>query len=148
MIEIEPPCVQGHKGLVKPFKPGPPGIKLKGGDLEKLRKGEAVKQQLSAGSGGRGLVIQVGRRGLVDRSAAEGRGPCMGLMRGSSSIHFNALSPIQQYNNRSIQDVHAPPEVVWGRILDFPAYTRMVPRVTLCENYKIQDKFLEVRTRI
>lgn len=50
---------QGHKGLVKPFKPGPPGIKLKGGDLEKLRKGEAVKQQLSAGSGGRGLVIQV-----------------------------------------------------------------------------------------
>lgn len=51
---------QGHKGLVKPFKPGPPGIKLKGGDLEKLRKGEAVKQQLSAGSGGRGLVIQVG----------------------------------------------------------------------------------------
>lgn len=45
--------------MVKPFKPGPPGIKLKGGDLEKLRKGEAVKQQLSAGSGGRGLVIQV-----------------------------------------------------------------------------------------
>lgn len=44
-----------------------------------------------------------------------------------------------------MQDVHAPPEVVWGRILDFPAYTRMVPRVTLCENYKVQDKFLEVR---
>lgn len=41
--------------------------------------------------------------------------------------------------------MHAPPEVVWGRILDFPAYTRMVPRVTLCENYKVQDHFLEVR---
>ncbi len=43
------------------------------------------------------------------------------------------------------QDVHAPPEVVWGRIMDFPAYTRMVPRVTLCQNYKTQDHFLEVR---
>lgn len=53
--------------MVKPFKPGPPGIKLKGGDLEKLRKGEAVKQQLSAGSGGRGLVIQVCRH-AGDRS--------------------------------------------------------------------------------
>jgi hypothetical protein len=40
-----------------------------------------IRQQLSAGSGGRGLVIQ---------------------------------------------DVHAPPDVVWGRILDFPAYTKMV----------------------
>ena len=89
---------QGHKGLVKPFKPGPPGIKLKGGEIEKLRKGEAVKQQLSSGSGGRGLVIQ---------------------------------------------DVHAPPEVVWGRIMDFPAYTRMVPRVSLCENYKVQENFMQ-----
>jgi hypothetical protein len=89
---------QGHKGLVKPFKPGPPGIKLKGGEIEKLRKGEAVRQQLSSGSGGRGLVIQ---------------------------------------------DVHAPPEVVWGRIMDFPAYTRMVPRVTLCENYKVQENYMQ-----
>ncbi len=47
---------------MKPFKPGPPGIKLKSGDMEKLRKGEAVKQQLSSGAGGRGLVIQVGGR--------------------------------------------------------------------------------------
>jgi hypothetical protein len=38
-------------------------VKIKGGDLDKLRKGEAVKQQLSAGSGGRGLVIQVRGRG-------------------------------------------------------------------------------------
>lgn len=66
---------------MKPFQPGPPAITLSKSDIEKLRKGEAVKQQLSAGSGGRGLVVQ---------------------------------------------DVHAPPEVVWGRILDFPAYTRMV----------------------
>jgi len=29
--------------------------------------------------------------------------------------------------------------------MDFPAYTRMVPRVTLCQNYKTQDHFLEVR---
>lgn len=29
--------------------------------------------------------------------------------------------------------------------MDFPAYTRMVPRVTLCENYKTQDHFMEVR---
>lgn len=51
-----------------------------------------------------------------------------------------------QHNGKR-QDVHAPPEVVWGRILDFPAYTRMVPRVSLCENYKVQDHFLEVRTQ-
>jgi len=89
---------QGHTGIVKPFKPGPPGIKLKSGEIEKLRKGEAVKQQLSSGSGGRGLVIQ---------------------------------------------DVHAPPEVVWGRIMDFPAYTRMVPRVSLCENYKMQENYMQ-----
>lgn len=55
---------------MKPFKPGPPGIKLKGGELEKLRKGEAVKQQLSSGSGGRGLVIQVGRVVGTDRVAS------------------------------------------------------------------------------
>ncbi len=57
-----------------------------------------MKQQLSSGSGGRGLVIQ---------------------------------------------DVHAPPEVVWGRIMDFPAYTRMVPRVSLCENYKVQENYMQ-----
>lgn len=118
---------------MKPFKPGPPGVTLSKADLEKLRKGDAVRQQLNAGSGGRGLVVQ---------------------------------------------DVHAPPEVVWGRILDFPAYTRMVgvgwvppqgrggrtphwtrqvvdrddglrwcsqvPRVTICENYLVRDKLMEV----
>ncbi|EWM28988.1 Polyketide cyclase/dehydrase [Nannochloropsis gaditana] len=89
---------QGHNGLVKPFKPGPPSIRLKKSEVEKLRKGEAVKQQLSSGSGGRGLVIQ---------------------------------------------DVEAPPEVVWGRIMDFPAYTRMVPRVSLCENYRVQENYLQ-----
>lgn len=81
--------MQGHKGLVKPFKPGPPGIKLKGGDLEKLRKGEAVKQQLSAGSGGRGLVIQVRRRGLIIRSLN-----WVPARVGSGSTHPHALDPI------------------------------------------------------
>lgn len=31
-----------------------------------------------------------------------------------------------------VQDVHAPPEVVWDRILDFPAYTRMVSVWRVC----------------
>ena len=40
-----------------------------------------------------------------------------------------------------IQDVHAPPEVVWSRILDFPGYTKMVPKVTICENYSVSKEF-------
>lgn len=39
-----------------------------------------------------------------------------------------------------IQDVHAPPEVVWSRILDFPGYTKMVPKVTICENYSVSKE--------
>lgn len=37
-----------------------------------------------------------------------------------------------------IQDVHAPPQVIWERILDFPGYTEMVPRVKSCDNYFLE----------
>ena len=35
----------------------------------------------------------------------------------------------------AVQDIAAPPEVVWGRITDFAAYPRMVPHVVRCEPY-------------
>jgi hypothetical protein len=35
----------------------------------------------------------------------------------------------------AVQDVHAPPEYVWDRILDFPNYKNMVPKVSDCYNY-------------
>ena len=35
----------------------------------------------------------------------------------------------------AVQDVHASPEVVWGRIMDFGAYPRMVPLVADCSEY-------------
>ncbi|CAM9273230.1 unnamed protein product [Phaeothamnion confervicola] len=38
----------------------------------------------------------------------------------------------------AVQDVHAPPEYVWDRILDFPAYPKMVPKVAACYNYFTQ----------
>eukprot|EP00612_Vaucheria_litorea_P007026 CAMPEP_0171474022 /NCGR_PEP_ID=MMETSP0946-20130122/2187_1 /TAXON_ID=109269 /ORGANISM="Vaucheria litorea, Strain CCMP2940" /LENGTH=317 /DNA_ID=CAMNT_0012003893 /DNA_START=15 /DNA_END=968 /DNA_ORIENTATION=- len=38
----------------------------------------------------------------------------------------------------AIQDLHAPPEYVWDRILDFQNYPKMVPKVVKCRNYEIQ----------
>jgi len=35
--------MQGHNGLVKPFKPGMPNVKLTPKDVEKLRKGDNVR---------------------------------------------------------------------------------------------------------
>ncbi|CAM9297381.1 unnamed protein product, partial [Heterosigma akashiwo] len=37
-----------------------------------------------------------------------------------------------------IQDVHAPCADVWARITDFPAYPKMVPKVTQCQNYEVK----------
>jgi len=37
-----------------------------------------------------------------------------------------------------IQDVHAPCDVVWDRILDFRSYPKMVPKVAQCENYVVE----------
>lgn len=36
-----------------------------------------------------------------------------------------------------VQDVHAPPDVVWGRILDFDHYTDMVPKTAESKNYQV-----------
>jgi Polyketide cyclase / dehydrase and lipid transport len=35
-----------------------------------------------------------------------------------------------------VQDVQAPVETVWGRILDFDAYPKMVPKTVECATYK------------
>mmetsp|Transcript_16168 Transcript_16168/g.21402 ORF Transcript_16168/g.21402 Transcript_16168/m.21402 type:complete len:386 (-) Transcript_16168:197-1354(-) len=40
-----------------------------------------------------------------------------------------------------IQDINAPVEIVWDRILDFPNYSKMCPRVNECENYAYQKNF-------
>lgn len=36
-----------------------------------------------------------------------------------------------------VQDVHAPTDVVWGRILDYDNYSKMVPKTVESKNYKI-----------
>ena len=37
-----------------------------------------------------------------------------------------------------VQEVHAPPDVVWDRILDFDHYVDMVPRTFECKNYDVE----------
>ena len=39
-----------------------------------------------------------------------------------------------------VQEVHAPPNVVWDRILDFDHYVDMVPRTFECKNYHVQKQ--------
>eukprot|EP00953_Heterococcus_sp_UTEX-ZZ885_P031788 16641-Heterococcus_DN1.PRE.1 len=39
----------------------------------------------------------------------------------------------------AVQDVHAPPEYVWDRILDFENYPKMVPKVSKCGNYEVEN---------
>jgi hypothetical protein len=48
----------------------------------------------------------------------------------------------------AVQDVHAPVDVVWDRILDFSAYPRMVENVSLCEPYGRRGDHLFVRFEI
>jgi hypothetical protein len=45
----------------------------------------------------------------------------------------------------AIQDIHATPEVIWGRIRDFRAYPRMVDRVDSCEPYFEEGDDVRVR---
>ena len=40
----------------------------------------------------------------------------------------------------SIQDVQAPPSVIWGRIMDLPKYPKMVEGCVSCEPYKREKK--------
>ena len=40
----------------------------------------------------------------------------------------------------SIQDVHAPPSVVWGRIMDLAKYPKMVEGCVECEPYRTEKK--------
>ncbi|MFH1467083.1 MAG: SRPBCC family protein [Pseudomonadota bacterium] len=48
----------------------------------------------------------------------------------------------------AVVDVHAPVETVWDRILDFPAYPRMVDNVSLCEIYARRGDHIFVRFEI
>lgn len=45
----------------------------------------------------------------------------------------------------AVQDIQAPPEVVWDRILDFPGYPRMVDNVQECEVYARSGHELKAR---
>ncbi|KAG5188008.1 hypothetical protein JKP88DRAFT_347956 [Tribonema minus] len=38
----------------------------------------------------------------------------------------------------AVQDLHAPPDYVWDRILDFGNYPKMVPKVVKCNNYEVE----------
>ncbi len=45
-----------------------------------------------------------------------------------------------------VQDVAAPQDVVWGRILDFDNYSKMVPRTSYSKNYKVEGSARSTRT--
>jgi len=49
-----------------------------------------------------------------------------------------------------IQDVHAPSDIVWDRILDFSGYPKMVPKLAQCECYSVEkeDCCCKIRTRM
>ncbi len=38
-----------------------------------------------------------------------------------------------------VQDVDAPTDIVWGRILDYDNYSKMVPKTVESKNYKVVD---------
>lgn len=39
-----------------------------------------------------------------------------------------------------VQDVNAPKDIVWGRILDYDSYSKMVPKTIESKNYKVENK--------
>lgn len=45
----------------------------------------------------------------------------------------------------AVEDVAAPPNVVWGQLLDFGSYASKVPRIKVCENYEVSG--CELKTR-
>ena len=45
----------------------------------------------------------------------------------------------------AVQDVHATPEVIWSRIIDFPKYPDWVDGVHECEVYAKHDDHIKVR---
>ncbi len=45
----------------------------------------------------------------------------------------------------AVQDIHASPELVWDRILDYPAYPRMVDNVQECEIYSRSGNEIKAR---
>lgn len=84
-----------HQGIISPFEPGDPKVKLDGKAIKILKAGHAYKTQMKSGSSGRGLVVQ---------------------------------------------DVKAPPSVVWKKILDYDNYATMVPKTVESKNYKVENK--------
>lgn len=45
----------------------------------------------------------------------------------------------------AIEDVAAPPKVVWDQLLSFETYPSKVPRVKICENYEVKNHELKTR---
>jgi len=83
-----------HQGVVTPFQPGDPKVKLDGKAIGILKQGKPYQTQVQSGGSGRGLVVQ---------------------------------------------DIDAPPSIVWGRILDYDNYSNMVPKTVESKNYNIED---------
>jgi len=46
----------------------------------------------------------------------------------------------------AVEDVEAPPSVVWSQLLSFETYPTKVPRVKVCENYEVNEN-RELKTR-
>src|SRR4051794_15196182 len=45
----------------------------------------------------------------------------------------------------AVQDIHATPDVIWGRITDFADYPKMVDNVKECEPYEVVGDHIKVR---
>lgn len=45
----------------------------------------------------------------------------------------------------AVEDVDAPPSVVWSQLLSFDTYPSKVPRVKVCENYHVSKRELKTR---
>jgi ribosome-associated toxin RatA of RatAB toxin-antitoxin module len=45
----------------------------------------------------------------------------------------------------AVQDIHAEPDIIWGRITDYPAYPQMVDNVKACEVYERAGERVKVR---
>lgn len=82
-----------HQGVVKPFEPGDPNVKLDAKAINTLKAGNPYQTQIQSGTRGRGLVVQ---------------------------------------------DVKAPTDIVWSKILDYDNYAKMVPKTVESKNYKVE----------
>eukprot|EP00968_Pinguiococcus_pyrenoidosus_P011027 scaffold878_cov271-Pinguiococcus_pyrenoidosus.AAC.30 len=72
--------------------------------------------------------------------------PSLGLTSSEEGVLARGGSVQKQVRDGSggrgfvVQDIAAPPQVVWDRILDFPHYPKMVPNLKKCSVYVSKNK--------